>query len=501
MSLVMPPSGETEPMFRTERRGEVLLAVLDMPGRTMNVFSWGLMDQLEALLATIAADPAIKASVLTSGKSTFLAGADLDMVRQFTRMASTATRAELHRTCGRLGRLFNAVEAQTKPMVAAINGLAFGGGLEVAMACHHRVCTDDPKAELGLPEVKLGLMAAAGGTQRAPRLVGIEKGIEMLLSGRAVRPQEAVAIGLVDELTASDALVGRALEIAAAMAAKPAPRRLKQRLDAGPFDLLAPDAAHAIARHFGYSETTLTQYPAYVAAVRATIEGADLPIDKGGDNEMERFVDLMKDPVAGHMVGTLFINRQRADKLVAGVRGPRDMRFAVAGDSEPAKALAAFIGAARGTVVTAAEAGPSDTVIAAMGIAGAADLRLLTATQDALALGEIGVALASSQAYGHALEIVDNGGDPARLQKALGLARQLRATPYLHTGVHALLATLAPLVRADQSEPQQMAAMVEAARRLQGAGEVGDTELADVAAVVGGLFPAWAGGPFAAGAG
>lgn len=485
-------------MFRVETRGDVLLAVIDMPGRAMNVFSWALMDQLEALLGRIAADDAIRASVLTSGKSTFLAGADLEMVRQFTRMAATSTRAEMHRTCGRLGRLFNALEAQTKPMVAAINGLAFGGGLELAMACHHRVCVDDARAELALPEIKLGLMAAAGGTQRAPRLVGIEKGIEMLLTGRSARPREALSIGLVDELAAPTELVGRACEIAGAMAGKPAPRRLRQRLGPGPFDLAAADAAPQIARHFRVPEEAIARYPAYLAAIRSTIEGADLPMDEGGANEMDRFVDLMMDPVAGNMVMTLFINRQRADKLLANIRAPGDMRFAVTASGAAANVLVAALAATRAKVAPADATGPGDTIIGPADSPVLPDLRLVAFASEVLAEGEAGVAIASSPEYGRAIEIIDAGADAARIGKAFALARQLRATPYLHKGRRSLLATLAPLSAANPRMADAMSSMIEAANRLRADGEVDDTEAADVAVVVGGLFPAWAGGPFAA---
>ena len=122
-----------EPLIRTEQRGRVLLAVIDMPGRTMNVFSDGLMDALEALIDRVEADHGIDALVLTSGKSAFIAGADLEMVRGYAAMGRTESRAELHATCGRLGRLFVRLEALAKPTVAALNGLALGGGLEVAM--------------------------------------------------------------------------------------------------------------------------------------------------------------------------------------------------------------------------------------------------------------------------------------------------------------------------------------------------------------------------------
>src|SRR5262252_5248244 len=174
----------------------VLVATIDMADRTMNVFSVDLMDALDALIDRVDRDPAVRAVVVTSGKQTFLAGADLVMVRGYTQAARHADQATMFAMCGRLGRQFVRLEASAKPWVAAVNGIALGGGLELALACRERLVADDPRIQLGVPEVRWGLLPGAGGTQRLPRLAGCEPALDLLLSRRSVDPASAVGLGL-----------------------------------------------------------------------------------------------------------------------------------------------------------------------------------------------------------------------------------------------------------------------------------------------------------------
>ncbi len=295
----------------------ILVARIDMQGRTMNVFSRAMMDSLERLMTHVAGDAAVKGVVLTSGKSAFLAGADLDMIRVFTERAKVDAVPQLNELFGHLGRLFRRLELSTKPYVAAINGLALGGGLEVAMACHARVVLDDDKAvQLGLPEIKLGLLPGAGGTQRLPRLVGTAKGLDMLLTGDPVGPAEALRLKLVDAVVPADQLIAKAKEIARSM---PQPRARWDRhgasFDAAPFDFKSPTASAEIAKAVGISAYQLQYYPAYHAIIDCVVGGWNLPLTQASDREMDIFVELMRDSVAGNMVRTLFLNRQKAAKL------------------------------------------------------------------------------------------------------------------------------------------------------------------------------------------
>ena len=210
----------------------LLIATIDMPGRTMNVFSADLIDALEALVDRVESDPAVRSCVVTSGKSSFLAGADLVMVRGFCDEARSASHAAMFERCGRLGRLFVRLEESAKPWVAAVNGIALGGGLELALACRVRLVADGPRIQLGVPEVRWGLLPGAGGTQRLPRLVGRGRALDLMLTGRQVPADEALAMGLVDRLTSGDVIDG-ALALAGQLTAAslPAQRAVTQAVD------------------------------------------------------------------------------------------------------------------------------------------------------------------------------------------------------------------------------------------------------------------------------
>jgi 3-hydroxyacyl-CoA dehydrogenase/enoyl-CoA hydratase/3-hydroxybutyryl-CoA epimerase len=487
-------------LIGVELRDRVLLATIDMPGRMMNVFSFGLMDALEGLIDRIESDTAVHAAVITSGKSSFLAGADLDMVSGFAAMADSAPRAELHETAGRLGRLFVRLEALPKPVVAAINGLALGGGLELALACCHRVAIDDPRAQLGLPEIKLGLLPGAGGTQRLPRLVGVETGLGLLLSGRSLAPREAQKAGLVDEVVERDQLVPRALHTAAQLADQGRWRKLPQNLDVAPFEVSDSQIMRRVSEHFGYSQETVARYPAYRAIIRCVIEGAHRPIAEGGDNEMARFVDLMYDPArtAAAMVRTLFLDRQLADKTTAEVDSRR-IRFDVAARGAAAELVSRLLAAVK---PPDASAGIEDVTISSPDRQEGPHPRLvlLATADDTLLPGSVGVLVRRSEQHGIAAEIISCETDDAGRRAALALAKQLRATPFVRSGSRSLLANLetfgAQARDAGLDEAGVLLAQALVASRFQGAGEIGDTRFADVASVVSGIYPAYTGGPF-----
>ena len=492
-------------LIRTENRGGVLLATIDMPGRTMNVFSWGLMDALENLIERISTDNTVTSAVITSGKSSFLAGADLDMVSSFTAMADHATPAEVHETTGRLGRLFVRLEALPKPIVAAVNGLALGGGLEIAMTCSYRVVPDDPRMQLGLPEIKLGLLPGGGGTQRMPRLIGIEKALELLLNGLPVAPREAQRLGLVNEVVERDQLIPRAIAVAAELARKGEWPTLPKKLDPGPFNLADPRVVRKITEHLGYSDETVTKYPAYHAITRAVVEGADLPIKQGDDNEMARFVDLMFDEArtAANMVRTLFLNRQVADKIVATTPDTGELRFSVQASGKVAAELSAALSAAKQTPVDAAQVTDADVVVIHSVDKQPSDgsgLVLLAGAEDRLRDGNAGVFLKRSSHYGLVLEIILTRPDEKAKRRALVLAKRLRATPFLHSGPASLLAKLiavdAEAHAAGLDEEGVLLAQALAASRFHTEGHIEDPQFADVGAVVSGVYPAFTGGPF-----
>jgi enoyl-CoA hydratase/carnithine racemase len=191
----------------SERRGPIEIWRLSQPDR-MNALSRGMVAQLDAIVARAAADPELRAVIVTGeGARAFCAGADL---RERTAMNDNDVRAFLSELSG----LFERIDAFPRPVIAAINGLALGGGLELALACDLRVMASD--AELGLPETTIGVIPGAGGTQRLPRAIGEARAKEMILLGRRMRAAEALACGLVQR-SADDALRA-ALELAAELA-------------------------------------------------------------------------------------------------------------------------------------------------------------------------------------------------------------------------------------------------------------------------------------------
>ncbi len=183
--------------------------VMDVVGESMNTLKAEFADQITAFLTEIKADESITGLILVSGKdNSFVAGADINMI-------ANCETAEGATALSRKGQsIFDQLESLTIPVVAAINGPCLGGGLELAMACHARICSDSNKTALGLPEVQLGLLPGSGGTQRLPKLVGIQKALDMMLTGKQLRPKQALKAGLVSDVVPLSILVKTAEELA-----------------------------------------------------------------------------------------------------------------------------------------------------------------------------------------------------------------------------------------------------------------------------------------------
>lgn len=200
----------TEKTFNLSVRDDgIALLTMDVPGETMNTLRAEFVPEMTELLAQIRADQRIKGLVVISGKKdSFVAGADIAMLDACdTRDKASELSAAGHQVFGELEKL-------AIPVVAAIHGACLGGGLELALACHKRVCTDDGKTMLGLPEVQLGLLPGSGGTQRLPRLIGIAKALDMMLTGKQIRPKQALKMGLVDDVVPQTILLQAAIELA-----------------------------------------------------------------------------------------------------------------------------------------------------------------------------------------------------------------------------------------------------------------------------------------------
>lgn len=193
--------------------GGVAVITFDLVGEPVNTLAPAIAAEFEALMTRAASDAEARAIVFTSGKKdTFIAGAKLELLQTVKTVAEATALA-------RQGQVsFDRLDAFAKPVVAAIHGACLGGGLEWALACDYRLASDSPKTSLGLPEVQLGLLPGAGGTQRLPRLIGAQAALDLILTGRTLKPKKALKLGVVDEVAPAPILLDvarrRALELA-----------------------------------------------------------------------------------------------------------------------------------------------------------------------------------------------------------------------------------------------------------------------------------------------
>ncbi|PTM41056.1 3-hydroxyacyl-CoA dehydrogenase NAD-binding domain-containing protein [Bosea sp. 124] len=274
---------------RLARHGAIAIATIDNP--PVNALGQALRSDLARAIADAGSDPAVSAIVIAAAGRAFIAGADISefgksMVPPF------------------LPDVLDAIETCTKPVIAAIQGAALGGGLEVALACHGRVAS--VAAMLGLPEIKLGLIPGAGGTQRLPRLIGASKAFPMMLSGEPVSAGKGLEWGLVDEVTGGD-VVAAAMALAQVLAAKGVPEAAREQsdrltpADRESFEALAADAT----KKFGDMPNAM----ALVEAVRAVFT---LPFSEGLATERALFLKLVADPRSGALRHVFFAEREIA---------------------------------------------------------------------------------------------------------------------------------------------------------------------------------------------
>ncbi|WP_115718264.1 fatty acid oxidation complex subunit alpha FadJ [Gallaecimonas mangrovi] len=316
----------TDKTFSLERREDGIGIIrMDVPGETMNTLKAAFADEIRAILEDVRHDPAIKGLVLTSGKEgSFIAGADIGMLDQCETSSDAAELAKAgHAICAEIAEL-------KIPVIAAIHGPCLGGGLELAMACHGRVVSDWEKTALGLPEVQLGLLPGSGGTQRLPRLVGIQKALDMMLTGKQLRPKQALKAGLVDDVVPKSVL----LEVAAALAQKGKPshnakKSLKDKLleDNGVGRNVVFDQAHkTVMRKTG------GHYPAPLKILECVRVGMTDGMDAGLTLEAKSFGELVKTPQSKQLRGLFFATTQMKKETGAdGVKPKKVHKAAVLG--------------------------------------------------------------------------------------------------------------------------------------------------------------------------
>ena len=288
----------------TRQDNGVAILSMDVPNESMNTLKVEFGDEINTVLDEIEGDRDIKGVVLVSGKpNSFVAGADISMLAQ----CESANDAE---TIARGGQdVFNRIENMRATFVAAIHGPALGGGLELALACHYRVCTDHSSTQLGLPEVQLGLLPGSGGTQRLPRLIGIQPAMTMMLTGAAKRAKQAKKLGIVDDMVPHSVL----LEVAQKYALKSKPEReapqkglLNKALEQTGF---GQDFMFKKAREQTLAKTK-GNYPAPIKIIDVIEKGIKQGIQSGLRYEAECFGELVMTPESKELRQIFFATTQ-----------------------------------------------------------------------------------------------------------------------------------------------------------------------------------------------
>jgi 3-hydroxyacyl-CoA dehydrogenase len=270
------------------------IAVITINNPPVNALSPGVPEGISEALDQIALDDSVKAAVLIGGGRTFVAGAD---IKEFGKMTSGRPRG-----AGLLPLLLK-MEDSTKPVIVAIHGTAYGGGLELAMAGHYRVAVSG--AQVGQPEVKLGIIPGAAGTQRLPRLAGVAKAVEMCATGNPVKAEEALKFGIVDRIIDGDLLTG-AIAFAREVAARPAPKTRERNERLG-------NAAEN-AQIFSSARETVAKKQRGLLAPAAAIDAVEaatkLPFEEGCKAEQKLFIDCLFSEQSKSLIHVFFSERE-----------------------------------------------------------------------------------------------------------------------------------------------------------------------------------------------
>ncbi|BDG03051.1 fatty acid oxidation complex subunit alpha FadJ [Anaeromyxobacter oryzae] len=295
--------------FRVEIADGVATLLVDDPGEKVNTIHPALMEEFVALVDRLEKDDAVRAIVLASGKADgFVAGARIELM-QTVKDAASAQRL------ARDGQaVFDRLERLRKPVVVAIHGACLGGGLEWALACHYRIAADHPRTSLGLVEVQIGLIPGGGGTQRLPRLVGIQAALDLILAGKTVKARKALKLGLVDEAVPPAILLDVARDRARALASGKL-RRERRPARKGAVESVTRLALeeNALGRQVLFRQARRTvlaktkgHYPAPLRAIDAIEHGYQKGFAKGLEKEAELFGQLAVSDVARRLMEIFF---------------------------------------------------------------------------------------------------------------------------------------------------------------------------------------------------
>lgn len=307
------------------RPDKIGVLTFDLPEKKVNTLGRDVLFELGELLKTIGREPGLRGLLLRSGKpGQFIAGADLNELA----MLSFATKEQNAQAIDLGHKLFGGFTLLPFPTVALIDGASMGGGTELSLAMDERIVSNAPHTSVGLPETKIGLLPAWGGTQRLPRLIGVPPAIEMIASGEPVKPAKAVAIGLAFDAVPADRLVDegvRRIEDLHRTGEWKANRQKRQQ----PVGLSIDEMAFTFAVSEGaILGKTKGQYPAPLAALKAIKNGCNRPLEEGLEAEKEAALELFGTPIAANLIGVFFMqNRLGRDPGVSDEKvKPRDVR-------------------------------------------------------------------------------------------------------------------------------------------------------------------------------
>ena len=296
---------------------KIAVLTFDNPEKSVNAINNEFLIAFEKELEALVSNDSIKGIILASAKKDFIVGADLEMIMHLK------TADEVIEAANRLHELLRKLETCNKPVVAAINGTVLGGGYELCLACHHRIAVNNPKIRIGLPEVQLGLLPGGGGTQRLPRLIGIQNALRPLLEGQKLNPEKASKLGMIDAVVdREEELISEAekwiLEVGNCV--QPWDEK-KFRIPGG--GITSPSNVMALAGTAGMlQKKTYGNYPAPFAILNAINEGLQLPFEQGLQNEAKYFAKCVLSKEAKNMIKPLFFNLNNANK---GIARPKDI--------------------------------------------------------------------------------------------------------------------------------------------------------------------------------
>ncbi|MCS3601013.1 3-hydroxyacyl-CoA dehydrogenase/enoyl-CoA hydratase/3-hydroxybutyryl-CoA epimerase [Buttiauxella sp. BIGb0471] len=283
------------------RLDNIAVVTIDVPDEKMNTLKASFGPEVHNIIKQVRDNTALQGLIFISGKpDNFIAGADINMI------ANCQSALEAQTLAHQGQQIMAEIAALPIPVVAAIHGACLGGGLELALACHSRICTDDEKTKLGLPEVQLGLLPGSGGTQRLPRLIGVSNALDMILTGKQLRPRQALKLGLVDEVVPQSILLAAAVERVAKGRQPSRTLPVRERILAGP---LGRSLLFSMVEK-KTEQKTRGNYPATKRIIDVIKIGLGQGSFSGYESEAKAFGELAMTPQSAALRGLFFASTE-----------------------------------------------------------------------------------------------------------------------------------------------------------------------------------------------